>query len=114
MDAFSCFACDGSKWDIAVLNGVDEMVMTVISEQWEASQRGVLSMWRIYDRPADWPDGYVARRYETDKDGTVRTKSNLAGGPEALAMLRHIFSEAGLVLKTRSPGDDPEIAEVWM
>ena len=96
------------------MDDIDDMIQTVVTSQWEAAQRGVMSMWTIYDRPEDWPDGYIARRYETSEGETVMTDNNLAGGPEALMLLRFVFEEAGLRYRPRHRDDKPEVVEMWM
>ena len=97
-------------------DGFDELVNMVMIEQWEAAQAGKLSMWTVYVCPADYPDGYIARRYETDKGTSTATEAKLATGPkpEDLHLLREIFAAAGLVSLVRHPDDDPTIVEVWM
>lgn len=96
------------------MDDIDDMIQTVVTSQWEATQRGVMSMWTIYDRPEDWPDGYIARRYETSEGETVLTDNKLAAGPEALTLMRFVFQEAGLRFAPRNPNDRPEVVEVWM
>ncbi|MHC2536963.1 hypothetical protein [Bradyrhizobium diazoefficiens] len=97
-------------------DGIDDLIHMVIVEQYEAAQEGKLSHWTIFHRPVDWPDGYIARRFEVG-GGTgvpVPTKSNLAGGDSALPMLRQVFEAAGLVCMTRSDEDHPSVVESWM
>jgi hypothetical protein len=89
---------------------MEDAIKGVIREQHTAAQRGALSMWTIYDRPKDYPDGYVARRHEASKGGTVATADTLVGD---LAKLRAIFQRAGLFCITRSEEDDPVIVETW-
>jgi hypothetical protein len=31
-------------------------------------KRGLLSMWTVYDRPTDHPDGFIARRFEIRRE----------------------------------------------
>jgi hypothetical protein len=65
-----------------------------------------LSLWTIYDRPADYPDGFLARRFENDQP----SDDVLVGTLEAL---RRYFLERGLVCVTADPEDDPVIVETW-
>ena len=68
-----------------------------------------LSLWTVYDHPTDYPDSYVARRFE------------VPGGPtddvletETLEALRAEFERRGLVCLPRASGDDPRIIETWL
>lgn len=71
----------------------------------------LLKMWTIYDHPADYPDGYVARQWI------------IAGGGEPYrgpARYRPSLEEAreavppGLYRLDRDPGDDPTVVETWI
>lgn len=68
--------------------------------------------WTIYERPADYPDSFVVRRW------TIR-----AAGPEPdlqpLAVVTTLEQARaslppGLVCLTRSPDDPPCVVEVWI
>ncbi len=39
----------------------DDPVSHVLAAQSEAAKRGALATWTIYDRPDEYPDGYIAR-----------------------------------------------------
>jgi hypothetical protein len=71
----------------------------------------LLSIWTIYDHPADFPDLYVARRFVTGRDGPVATPDVLQG---ELSALREAFYRCGLVCMTRSDEDEPQIVESWL
>lgn len=69
-----------------------------------------LETWCVYDRPRDFPNSAVARRFV----GESPTPYAIVGPSveavrAALAALR-----PGLVCLARSPGDDPCIVEVWL
>jgi hypothetical protein len=74
---------------------------------WAAAKRGLLSMWTIYERPKDHPEGYVARRFES----IMPTNDLLVGELEGL---RDTFSRAGMVCLARSADDEPQIVETWL
>lgn len=74
---------------------------------WEAAKRGFLSMWTIYERPKDHPEGYVARRFES----IMPTNDMLVGELEGL---RDTLSQAGLFCVPRSADDEPPIVETWL
>lgn len=67
-----------------------------------------LSMWTIYDHPLDFPDCFVARRFEG-----VTPTLDVETAP-TLDELRGRFRSWGLACLTRSPEDDAAIVEVWL
>jgi hypothetical protein len=79
----------------------------VMRRQLDASKRGKLSLWTIYDRPRDFPDSFVARRFEYDKP----TADTIEG---ELDQLRICFQRAGLVCLMRNEEDDPKVVETWL
>jgi hypothetical protein len=67
-------------------------------------------MWVIYERPADYPDGYVVRLWyvsaqNTMEPGEARTYPTLEAARDALPQ--------GLFPVPRSPKDDEKIVESW-
>jgi hypothetical protein len=86
----------------------------VVRTQYQAAQRGKLSMWTIYDHPSDYPDDYVARRWDIDVTGQVATPDIIGGAGDDLAGLRDTFRRAGLHCMGREPGDDAKIVETWL
>lgn len=86
----------------------DEILMATA----DAIKRGALAMWTIYDHPADYPDGFIARMHEVaTKGGTHPTSKTLKG---ELDELRQLFWRAGLLKVTRHPQDEPQIVETWV
>jgi hypothetical protein len=73
--------------------------------------RGIFSIWTVYDRPLDHPDGHIARRHEIKKGHTGPTADAFAGD---LKVIRKTFILAGLDCITRSPEDAPHIVESWL
>ena len=71
-----------------------------------------LAMWTVYDHPSDYPDSYVARRFDVDADGP-RPSDQVIAAPE-LAIIRKSLHAFGLVPLGREPGDDPKIVETWI
>lgn len=71
-----------------------------------------LSMWAIYDHPADYPKAYVARRWSVVNTERIATEDLILAGD--LEGLRHQMQGMALTRVTRSPGDAPEIIEVWL
>ena len=72
----------------------------------------ILSMWVVYDHPADFPTEFVARRHEVVAGGSRPT--NEAMSSRSLDMLRDELVGRGLTCLTRMPGDDPKIVETWL
>jgi hypothetical protein len=83
----------------------------IAKAQWEASQRGALAIWTVYDRPKDYPDGYIARRFETGGGKTTATEDTIKG---KLEEIRQALERAGLVNICRQVGDEPQIVESWI
>lgn len=70
-----------------------------------------LEMWTIYERPADYPGHFVARKSFVNEHGAFATSDALFA--QTLESLRaklppHLFCIP------RQPGDEPSIVEVWL
>jgi hypothetical protein len=77
-----------------------------------AIKRGVLSMWTLYDRPTDHPEGFIARRFEIRREqGPTATGDTLTG---ELDEIRKVLWGAGLMKLSREDGDEPQIVETWV
>jgi len=68
-----------------------------------------LSMWTVYDHPKDFPNSYVARRFEVDARGPRSTSDLMVSGD--LELLRKTLEKRGLYKITRNPDDDACILE---
>ena len=71
-----------------------------------------VSTWTVFQRPADYPDGYIARRFEIDGTGGPRPTLDVVTGlslDEVRAKLPR-----GLVCFARLDGDAPSVVEVWL
>lgn len=70
-----------------------------------------LEMWTIYERPKDYPNGYVTRRFVSNASGTE---------PDVVAYYSKNLVDARAVVplgRARLPrfrDDDPCIVEVWL
>ena len=61
-------------------------------------------MWTVYASPSDYPDKYVARRFDVDASGATPSASVIV--MDDLKELRDVLQfEMGLVCLTRSTGD---------
>lgn len=67
-----------------------------------------LSIWVVYDHPADWPEYYVAREWIGDQPGNMVTLDR------NLDRLRERLQRLGLVRLERMPEDEPHILETWL
>lgn len=65
------------------------------------------SIWTIYNRPVDFPDKFVARRWE----GSMPTQDILIA--DDLEELRRQLPP-GLYRLARHPADDPVVVETWL
>jgi hypothetical protein len=83
----------------------------IVKSQWQAAQRGQLAIWTIYDRPKDFSDGVIARRFEVSGGQTTATHDTLTG---KLEDIRQALWKAGLMKLSRKDGDEPNIVESWV
>ena len=70
-------------------------------------------IWTLYDHPSDYPDSYVARRFEVGPDCRV-VASAVVVVSESLTAVRESMAVRGLTPLARSRGDDPRIIESWI
>lgn len=87
------------------------MLDTIIARQREAQDKGALNIWTVFDRPKDFPESYVARRFEVTAAGSVPTDDIFQG---ELSSLRENFRRCGLTCLTRQEQDEPQIVECWL
>lgn len=77
-----------------------------------------MTMWVIYDHPADFPDAWVALQwvFEVGKGAADNTykPSSIILIAQKLDTLRAKMLELGLVSLARDPSDDPCIVEAWL
>lgn len=73
----------------------------------------LLEMWTVYDHPSDFPDMYVARKYEVwRRAGAVATALVLAH--PNIDKVRDSMVLMGLTPLARDPNDDGNIVETWI
>jgi hypothetical protein len=71
-----------------------------------------LNVWTVYYNPADFPDKYVARRFECKgPDGPFATEDMRLA--DSLAEIRNLIPP-GLYRMEPWQGDDPCIVETWI
>lgn len=70
--------------------------------------------WTIYDRPRDYPNCAVARRFLCELPDPAPT-SDFIVGPTVEAVRAEVNKRyPGLVCFPRQPGDEPQIVETWL
>ena len=72
-----------------------------------------LAMWTVYEHPRDYPDKFVARRFDVDADGPEPSASIIVA-PDLNTLRKILRYELHLVCITRSPEDDQVIVETWL
>lgn len=77
------------------------------------ANRDVLSMWTVYERPRDYPQGYIARRFEITGGPEPRPTTDVVVG-ESLDVIRGYMELHGLYCLPRQEGDEPQIVENWI
>lgn len=73
-----------------------------------------LSMWTVYERPHDYPEGFVVRRWIVGPSGQLLSGDAWFG--ETLDAVRGFLAQhyPGMIRLARSPGDEPQIVETWI
>lgn len=80
--------------------------------QAEAVKRGALAMWTVYEKPKDYPIGWIARMFEVTGAGPRPTRYVIKSAE--LEPIRMKLARAGLFRLNREPGDEPQIVETWL
>ena len=71
-----------------------------------------LTIWTVYDHPSDFPNGFIARRFEVDATGARPTDDVMRSAD--LQPLRNILLDKGLTCLARNENDEPQIVESWL
>jgi len=87
-------------------------VFEIVIIQAEAAKRGVLTIWTVYERPKDYPIGWIARMFEISGAGPKPTGRVIKCA--ALQPIREKLIRAGLTCLPRQEGDEPQIVESWI
>lgn len=72
-----------------------------------------LSIWTVYDHPRDFPNSFIARRFELGPDGEPFATPDIVLA-ETLEKVRRPLIDAGLSRLDRNALDDPAIVETWL
>jgi hypothetical protein len=84
-----------------------EVIELITLRQADAQVRGVLNIWTVYNRPKDYPSGYIVRRFEME----TPTSDTFTG---SLDSIREAFMRCGLSCTSRAHADDHCIVETWL
>jgi hypothetical protein len=71
---------------------------------------GLLTMWTVYDHPADYPGHFVARKWIVDAAG-ARPSMEAVFAPTLEQVRAKLPPD--LFCSPRQPGDEPQIVESW-
>lgn len=69
-----------------------------------------LYLWTIYEKPRDYPDRWVVRRFSITTAGAVSDEVQLA---DSLDEARELIPPTRYNLG-RTPNDEPQIVETWV
>lgn len=69
-------------------------------------------MWTIYDHPRDYPEGYIARRWDVEASRVLATDIVLRS--DSLELLREQMEDMELFCIPRSESDEPQVLETWI
>jgi hypothetical protein len=75
--------------------------------------RNALTIWVIYDHPADFPDSYVLRP-QFVQPGGVMGIGDIAYTSNNIEALRKVMRGMGLHCLPRMPDDSSKIMETWL
>lgn len=73
------------------------------------ARRDFPPLWVIYERPRDWPNGYVARLWYG-----LKPTDDRACYPTLLEARSYVIGRGACVMLNRWPDDDPAIKEAWL
>jgi hypothetical protein len=90
----------------------DDPVLHILTAQSDAAKRGALAVWTVYDRPDDYPYGFIARMVEVASGGATTSTSLVLTGE--LAGIRHVLAKARRIRLDRKPDDAPQVVESWL
>jgi len=75
------------------------------------SENDTLEMWVVYDGPLDYPESFVARRWDIQAGKVIATDQVMLA-PTLDILRQHL--PFGLINIGRRKGDDAKIVEVWI
>lgn len=72
----------------------------------------VFVMWTVYEKPKDFPEHFIARRWEVRRSGPTPTPDVIVC--DGIDELRWRLEILGLHRLPRHRGDEPQIVETWI
>ena len=95
----------------------EDMVITVARSVFDinkaAHDKGLMTTWTIYNKPKDFPNGFIARCFHIGGGEPEPMATNFAISGD-LILIRECMERCGLVRMMRNPGDHPSVVETWM
>jgi hypothetical protein len=88
-----------------------QLTIELIMQHANAMERGMLSIWTVYDKPDDYPTGFIARRYEVGAGTIYATPDTLVGDLETI---RAALASASLTKLTKHAKDHANVVESWI
>jgi len=79
----------------------------------QPSQEG-LNIYTIFDKPLDFPEHFVCRKFVVDSTGAVIPEQNILYKSKSLENIQFTLSNMGLFNIGREPLDDIKIVESWI
>lgn len=70
------------------------------------------TVWAVYDHPIDYPDFFIARKFDVLPGGGRAT--NETHSSTSIDSIRKVLTSKGLYKHPRHCSDDPKILEVWV
>lgn len=75
--------------------------------------KDALPIWTVYERPTDYPQGFVARMHVVGRNAEESGPTATAYFGPTLESVRQQLPP-GLVCLGREPADEPQIVESWV
>jgi len=72
----------------------------------------MISVWAVYDKPTDYPDRFVARRYQIAEGETTATEDVMISTD--IEIIHHFMQKLNLFRTEPFENDDKKIIEVWL
>jgi hypothetical protein len=91
---------------------IDSARRRIAAAQNTALARGKLNIWTVYDHPKDFPQGYIARRFEIGHGPLPIVTDDTVKG--SLSVIRESFELCGLYRLSCNVSDEPHIIETWL
>jgi hypothetical protein len=91
---------------------MNDDAFSIVLIQAEAAKRGRLTIWTVYERPRDYPCGFIVRAFEISSTGPQPTGHVIKCLD--LEPIREKLQRAGLTRLMRDEKDEPQIVESWI